>query len=72
MEKRTCELCVKADVCKWHDGTYTICDSFVDRRVDVVRCKDCKWHSFCSQRILRLRPDFFCAYGERKNGGAEQ
>lgn len=44
----------------------------------VVRCKDCKhsWEDIsglcCSNRVcidLNVPCDFYCAYGERKNGG---
>ena len=46
--------------------------------VVVTRCKDCKYHYDCGVHFCnRLRmncpddSDFFCSYGERKNGGAE-
>nr|DAM99255.1 MAG TPA: hypothetical protein [Caudoviricetes sp.] len=42
----------------------------------VVRCKDCKYHYDCGVHFCdRLGmdcpddSDFFCSYGERKNGG---
>jgi hypothetical protein len=46
----------------------------------VVRCKDCKhsWEDIgglcCSHRVcinLNVPDDFYCAYGERKDGGAD-
>lgn len=47
-----------------------------DDSVPVVRCKECKYHYDCSVHFCnRLRmncpddSDFFCSYGERKDGG---
>lgn len=44
--------------------------------VIVTRCKDCKYHYDCGVHFCnRLRmncpddSDFFCSYGERKDGG---
>lgn len=46
--------------------------------VVVTRCKDCKYHYDCGVHFCnRLRmncpddSDFFCSYGEKKDGGAE-
>ena len=46
--------------------------------VPVVRCKDCKHHYDCGVHFCdRLGmdcpddSDFFCSYGERKDGGVE-
>lgn len=46
--------------------------------VPVVRCKDCKHHYDCGVHFCdRLGmdcpndSDFFCSYGERKDGGAD-
>lgn len=46
--------------------------------VPVVRCEDCKYHYDCGVHFCnRLRmncpddSDFFCSYGERKDGGDE-
>ena len=54
--------------------------------VPVVRCKDCKWFADnndgewygCQMfQVVRItpedapKPDDFCSYGERKDGGAE-
>lgn len=47
----------------------------------VVRCKDCKhsWEDIgglcCSHRVcidLNVPNDFYCAYGERKDGGDDR
>ena len=44
--------------------------------VEVVRCEDCKYHYDCGVHFCDRfgmdcpdDSDFFCAYGERKNGG---
>lgn len=46
--------------------------------VPVVRCEDCKYHYDCGVHFCnRLGmdcpddSDFYCAYGERKDGGAD-
>ena len=46
--------------------------------VVVTRCKDCKYHYDCGVHFCnRLRmncpddSDFFCSYGEKKDGGAD-
>lgn len=43
--------------------------------VPVVRCKDCKHHYDCGGDRLGMDcpddSDFFCSYGERKDGGNE-
>lgn len=52
------------------------------KRVEVVRCKDCKWtggkesvfcpgHLACNKwsKILYVKPNDFCSYGERRNNG---
>lgn len=48
--------------------------------VHVVRCKDCKYHAYtyflnghtvldCGKfNVLDTDPEFYCAYGERKDG----
>lgn len=51
--------------------------------VEVVRCKDCKhykpqsksahWNNkapyCCRQTVVKVNPDGFCSYGERKDNG---
>ena len=40
--------------------------------VQVVRCKDCKSHEWCSIEDLALNDEtFFCSWGERKTGYAK-
>lgn len=43
--------------------------------VPVVRCKDCKHYDIGGSCIIcgfqSRKPDDFCSYGERKEGGAE-
>ena len=40
--------------------------------VPVVRCKDCKFYhdkGYCTKTtgLTRIKPDYFCSYGERKD-----
>lgn len=62
-----------------------VCQAVIDKKVKtpddvavVVRCKDCKHHYDCGVHFCnRLGmdcpddSDFFCSYGEPKNGGAD-
>ena len=37
--------------------------------VEVVRCKDCKYHHYiCLSGFLDRKYDDFCSYGERREG----
>ena len=42
--------------------------------IDIVRCKECKWHHYdtddeCRWRIEEIpKDDDFCSYGERREG----
>lgn len=59
------------------DGVYAIIEQFPAADVaPVVRCKDCKNYyecgvNFCDRLGMDCPgdSDFFCSYGERKNGG---
>ena len=59
------------------DGVYAIIEQFPAADVaPVVRCKDCKYYyecgvNFCDRLGMDCPgdSDFFCSYGERKNGG---
>lgn len=59
------------------DGVYAIIEPFPAADVaPVVRCKDCKYYyecgvNFCDRLGMDCPgdSDFFCSYGERKNGG---
>lgn len=48
-------------------------DAVMDRDlVEVVRCKDCKFYhdkGYCTKTtgLTRIKPDYFCSYGERKD-----
>lgn len=61
----------------WVDDLLDEVDCFQPADVSpVVRCKDCKYHYDCGVHFCdRLGmdcpddSDFFCSYGERKNGG---
>lgn len=61
----------------WVDDMLDEVDCFQPADVaPVVRCKDCKYHYDCGVHFCdRLGmdcpddSDFFCSYGERKNGG---
>ena len=51
-------------------------DEFEDvERVEVVRCKDCKWYQpdadkWCEYfECMGFEPDDYCSQGERKDGG---
>ena len=66
----------KMDFCEWIDNAPTV------DAVEVVRCKDCKYAHLTYQKsckycdmwkddddfflCLYLPPDFYCAYGERR------
>ena len=49
--------------------------------VEVVRCRDCKhagdpWgrnhiRQYCFRRLATVTPDYYCAYGKRKDGGQD-
>lgn len=40
--------------------------------VEVVRCKDCKWYSWCSYHDkMRWKPNAFCSQGERRDNEAD-
>lgn len=48
----------------------------LEKRVEVVRCKDCKkyqpetkdWIAHCTFTGIQTNTDDFCSYGERKGG----
>ena len=47
----------------------------LEKRVEVVRCKDCKhyqtgrgWCAHPNDERLEMEPDDFCSYGERREG----
>ena len=59
---------------KYRDAIlHEIADAPTIDAVEVVRCKDCKvphnrWTGCPELNGLNPPPDFFCAYGERKDG----
>ena len=57
----------------WNDALQAAYDNApaVDA-VEVVRCKDCKWHTdnFCNNfNVIGFGNDDFCSLGERKEDG---
>ena len=69
---------IRQDIDEWLNSAPTI------DAVSVVRCKDCKWfadnnggewYGCYMFHVVRItpedapKPDDFCSYGERKNGG---
>ena len=79
-KRKTCGDCIHADVCKkihgsWFSrGNLAECTVFKDEAnlVEVVRCNDCevphnKWTGCPKLNGLVPPPDFYCAYGERKD-----
>lgn len=60
----------------FEDACDAICETPTADVVEVVRCKDCKWHSklcgegFCSNfSITGFENDDYCSYGERRDDG---
>ena len=79
--KKTCGDCIHAKICKQVNGGWfspkniAYCNAFKDsnKYVEVVRCKDCavphnKWLGCPKLRGLVPPPDFYCAFGERREG----
>ena len=73
-----CKDCRKNVTCidrRFFGGNQKNCKQFIDRNkyVEVVRCKDCavphnKWLGCPKLRGLVPPPDFYCAFGERRDG----
>lgn len=88
IENCTCKPCedekqdynhVRCRACWVDDAVSAIDDAPAVDAVEVVRCKDCKYHSIeeteCGAKYIScnrfdevMEADDFCSYGERKDG----
>ena len=78
-----CDDCPCSDVCLSVGGKYGInkvAADMLEQSIQVVRCKDCKWcggipvflgYEVCMRTESIVRPDNFCSYGNRMDGGAD-
>ena len=57
------------------EGWNVRCDDLFIQREEIVRCRDCKryvedemeyWH-YCNNWCGQVKPDGFCAWGERRS-----
>lgn len=60
------------DFTKWCEENGVCCNIelgiYGKQRVEVVRCKDCRyWNNGDCYRLELSKPDDFCSYGERKD-----
>ena len=59
------------------DDLQAYCDNQTDHSItpndfqrmnylDIIRCRECHYHGFCSVEELHNNPDFFCADGKKR------
>ena len=74
---KTCDNCAFDHMCNHWENGWEACDSW---QPTIVYCCECKhaigrWSGLVCCRAFNympMRPDDFCSYGERKDGGADE